>query len=237
MCPGRHPPRPHTLCGPGHNRAGPVRTEPDCRTGLARPGWGLCTARRVRTSPTPRPEALRRGGHYPAVAALRRDPCWARLQGAVPLVGGALGQGLRGVATGPGLRWAEPSGAGPREAARPSWGGVCAGRSLHKGARRAGSGSLSVPSMVVGVPAARGLLLLPQLLQLPQVALGFGDGSCDPSDLCRRPRRCPPQARWSSLWHVGQLCPVLLPPEAGTHPATPASNTSALWPDGQPYRQ
>ncbi|XP_053061563.1 transmembrane protein 52 isoform X3 [Acinonyx jubatus] len=204
MCPGRHPPRPHTLCGPGHNRAGPVRTEPDCRTGLARPGWGLCTARRVRTSPTPRPEALRRGGHYPAVAALRRDPCWARLQGAVPLVGGALGQGLRGVATGPGLRWAEPSGAGPREAARPSWGGVCAGRSLHKGARRAGSGSLSVPSMVVGVPAARGLLLLPQLLQLPQVALGFGDGSCDPSDLCRRPRRCPPQARWSSLWHVGR---------------------------------
>lgn len=119
--------------------------------------------------PHPRPEALRRGGDDPAVAAVRRDPYWARLQGAVPLVGGALGQGLRGVATGPGLRWAEPEGAGPREAARLPWGGVCAGRSLHKGARRAGSGSLSVPSMVVGVPAARGLLLLPPLLQLPQV--------------------------------------------------------------------
>ncbi|XP_019691566.1 transmembrane protein 52 [Felis catus] len=64
--------------------------------------------------------------------------------------------------------------------------------------------------MVVGVPAARGLLLLPPLLQLPQVALGFGDASCDPSDLCRRPRRCPPQARWSSLWHVGLILLAVL---------------------------
>ncbi|XP_032450018.1 transmembrane protein 52 [Lynx canadensis] len=58
--------------------------------------------------------------------------------------------------------------------------------------------------MVAGVPAARGLLLLPPLLQLPQVALGFGDGSCDPSDLC------PPQARWSSLWHVGLILLAVL---------------------------
>nr|XP_005911817.2 PREDICTED: transmembrane protein 52 [Bos mutus] len=32
-----------------------------------------------------------------------------------------------------------------------------------------------------------------------QVALGFVEGSCDPSDQCR------PQARWSSLWHVGLI--------------------------------
>ncbi|XP_027420965.1 transmembrane protein 52 [Bos indicus] len=48
-------------------------------------------------------------------------------------------------------------------------------------------------------PADRGLLLLPPLLPLPQVALGFVEGSCDPSD------QCPPQARWSSLWHVGLI--------------------------------
>ncbi|MXQ81778.1 hypothetical protein E5288_WYG004743 [Bos mutus] len=48
-------------------------------------------------------------------------------------------------------------------------------------------------------PADRGLLLLPPLLPLPQVALGFVEGSCDPSDQCR------PQARWSSLWHVGLI--------------------------------
>nr|XP_035945559.1 transmembrane protein 52 [Halichoerus grypus] len=64
--------------------------------------------------------------------------------------------------------------------------------------------------MVVGAPASRALLLLPPLLPLPQVALGFADGSCDPSDLCRRPRRCPPQARWSSLWHVGLILLAVL---------------------------
>ncbi|KAB0343533.1 hypothetical protein FD754_020459 [Muntiacus muntjak] len=48
-------------------------------------------------------------------------------------------------------------------------------------------------------PANRGLLLLPPLLPLPQVALGFVEGSCDPSG------QCPPQARWSSLWHVGLI--------------------------------
>ncbi|KAF3820414.1 hypothetical protein GH733_015923 [Mirounga leonina] len=37
--------------------------------------------------------------------------------------------------------------------------------------------------MGVGAPASRALLLLPPLLPLPQVALGFADGSCDPSDL------------------------------------------------------
>ncbi|XP_032719066.1 transmembrane protein 52 [Lontra canadensis] len=58
--------------------------------------------------------------------------------------------------------------------------------------------------MVVGAPASRALLLLPPLLPLPQVALGFADGSCDPSDLC------PPQARWSSLWHVGLILLAVL---------------------------
>ncbi|XP_074190368.1 transmembrane protein 52 isoform X3 [Rhinolophus sinicus] len=58
--------------------------------------------------------------------------------------------------------------------------------------------------MFPGVSAVRGLLqLLLPLLPLLQVALGFAESSCDPSDQCRRPRRCPPQARWSSLWHVG----------------------------------
>ncbi|XP_008582099.1 PREDICTED: transmembrane protein 52, partial [Galeopterus variegatus] len=48
------------------------------------------------------------------------------------------------------------------------------------------------------------LLLLPPLLPLPQVALSFSDGSCDPSD------QCPPQARWSSLWHVGLVLLAVL---------------------------
>ncbi|XP_062049039.1 transmembrane protein 52 isoform X1 [Lepus europaeus] len=53
-------------------------------------------------------------------------------------------------------------------------------------------------------PGGRGLsLLLLPLLLLPQVALCFADRRCDSSDQCRRPRRCPAQARWSSLWHVG----------------------------------
>ncbi|XP_010348702.2 transmembrane protein 52 isoform X1 [Saimiri boliviensis] len=38
----------------------------------------------------------------------------------------------------------------------------------------------------------------------PQVALGFANGSCDPSD------QCPPQARWSSLWHVGLVLLTVL---------------------------
>nr|XP_055162829.1 transmembrane protein 52 [Nyctereutes procyonoides] len=58
--------------------------------------------------------------------------------------------------------------------------------------------------MVLGVLAPGALLLLPPLLPLPQVALGFSDGSCDPSDLC------PPQARWSSLWHVGLILLAVL---------------------------
>ncbi|XP_045715069.1 transmembrane protein 52 isoform X4 [Phyllostomus hastatus] len=53
--------------------------------------------------------------------------------------------------------------------------------------------------------AARGLLpLLLPLLPLPQVTLGFSDRSCDPSD------QCPPQARWSSLWHVGLVLLAVL---------------------------
>ncbi|XP_008070449.1 transmembrane protein 52 [Carlito syrichta] len=39
---------------------------------------------------------------------------------------------------------------------------------------------------------------------VPWVALGFSDGSCDPSD------QCPPQARWSSLWHVGLVLLAIL---------------------------
>ncbi|TEA39301.1 hypothetical protein DBR06_SOUSAS2110052 [Sousa chinensis] len=58
--------------------------------------------------------------------------------------------------------------------------------------------------MFAGAVADRGLLLLPPLLQLPQVALGFAEGSCDASD------QCPPQARWSSLWHVGLLLLAVL---------------------------
>ncbi|XP_003793356.1 transmembrane protein 52 [Otolemur garnettii] len=59
--------------------------------------------------------------------------------------------------------------------------------------------------MFPGSPAACGLrrLLLP-LLPLPQVTLSFTDGSCDPSD------QCPPQARWSSLWHVGLVLLAVL---------------------------
>ncbi|KAM7099533.1 transmembrane protein 52 isoform 1-T1 [Molossus nigricans] len=59
--------------------------------------------------------------------------------------------------------------------------------------------------MLAGASAARGLLqLLLPLLPLPQVTLGFSDGSCDPSD------QCPPQARWSSLWHVGLILLAVL---------------------------
>ncbi|KAF5924747.1 hypothetical protein HPG69_016712 [Diceros bicornis minor] len=36
--------------------------------------------------------------------------------------------------------------------------------------------------MFAGLAAVPGLLLLPPLLPLPQVALGFADSSCDPSD-------------------------------------------------------
>ncbi|XP_066228084.1 transmembrane protein 52 [Saccopteryx leptura] len=59
--------------------------------------------------------------------------------------------------------------------------------------------------MFAGASAARGLLhLLLPLLTLSQVALGFSDSSCDPSD------QCPPQARWSSLWHVGLILLAVL---------------------------
>ncbi|XP_057639773.1 transmembrane protein 52 isoform X3 [Chionomys nivalis] len=59
--------------------------------------------------------------------------------------------------------------------------------------------------MAPGPPVTQGLLLLLPLLPLSQVTLGSADGDCDPSDQCRCPRRCPPQARWSSLWHVGLI--------------------------------
>ncbi|XP_007943705.1 transmembrane protein 52 [Orycteropus afer afer] len=58
--------------------------------------------------------------------------------------------------------------------------------------------------MALGFPVCRELLLLLPLWSLPQVALGFTDGSCDNSD------QCPPQARWSSLWHVGLILLAVL---------------------------
>lgn len=51
--------------------------------------------------------------------------------------------------------------------------------------------------MAPGPSATQGILLLLPLLPLSQVTLGTADGNCDPSD------QCPPQARWSNLWHVG----------------------------------
>ncbi|XP_004639748.1 transmembrane protein 52 [Octodon degus] len=49
------------------------------------------------------------------------------------------------------------------------------------------------------------LSLLLLLLRLPRVVPGSVDGGgCDPSD------QCPPQARWSSLWHVGLVLLTVL---------------------------
>ncbi|XP_036738525.2 transmembrane protein 52 isoform X4 [Manis pentadactyla] len=82
----------------------------------------------------------------------------------------------------------------PMDAAR---GGAGAEPGLHKMARLPSRPRLfraRALSMVAGPHAGNGLLLL---LLLLQVALGFADGGCDPSD------QCPSQARWSSLWHVG----------------------------------
>ncbi|XP_035163278.1 transmembrane protein 52 isoform X2 [Callithrix jacchus] len=79
----------------------------------------------------------------------------------------------------------------------------CGGRGSIEPRRRA----LFQPpqSMALGLLPALGLrLLLLLLLTLPQVALGFADRSCDPSD------QCPPQARWSSLWHVGLVLLAVL---------------------------
>ena len=83
------------------------------------------------------------------------------------------------------------------------------GRGLHKASRLVGSRFPSALSMFAGTLGDRGLLLLPPLLPLPQVgrgalvhrgagrrsarpgpgsplfpqvALGFAEGSCDPSD-------------------------------------------------------
>uniref|UniRef100_A0A8C9BDY5 Transmembrane protein 52 n=1 Tax=Phocoena sinus TaxID=42100 RepID=A0A8C9BDY5_PHOSS len=62
--------------------------------------------------------------------------------------------------------------------------------------------------MFAGALGDRGLLLLPPLLPLPQV--GRSAGPCLACSKCPRPRRCPPQARWSSLWHVGLLLLAVL---------------------------
>ncbi|XP_028613813.1 transmembrane protein 52 isoform X2 [Grammomys surdaster] len=58
--------------------------------------------------------------------------------------------------------------------------------------------------MAPGPSATQGILLLLPLLPLSQVTLGSADGNCDPSD------QCPPQARWSSLWHVGLILLAIL---------------------------
>ncbi|XP_051027179.1 transmembrane protein 52 [Acomys russatus] len=66
--------------------------------------------------------------------------------------------------------------------------------------------------MAPGPSATPGTLLLLPLLPLsqvahpcpPQVTLGSADGNCDPAD------QCPPQARWSSLWHVGLILLAIL---------------------------
>ncbi|XP_061239002.1 transmembrane protein 52 isoform X2 [Bos javanicus] len=60
--------------------------------------------------------------------------------------------------------------------------GAAQGRGPHIAAWPQGSLPLSPLSMFSRAPADRGLLLLPPLLPLPQVALGFVEGSCDPSD-------------------------------------------------------
>ncbi|KAG8505526.1 Transmembrane protein 52 [Galemys pyrenaicus] len=108
--------------------------------------------------------------------------------------------------------------------------------------------------MLAGSPAARGLQPLLPLLPLPQVghrallarsprggtaprraapasplspqvALGFAEGSCDPLE------QCPPQARWSSLWHVGPARWVepapQLPPSTGLRVGT--QDPAVLW--------
>ncbi|EDL15008.1 transmembrane protein 52 isoform 2 precursor [Mus musculus] len=58
--------------------------------------------------------------------------------------------------------------------------------------------------MAPGPSATQGILLLLPLLPLSQVTLGSADRNCDPSD------QCPPQARWSSLWHVGLILLAIL---------------------------
>ncbi|KAM4871314.1 transmembrane protein 52 [Thomomys bottae] len=59
--------------------------------------------------------------------------------------------------------------------------------------------------MAAAPRSSPGFLLLLPLLPLPQVAQGSEDGGpCDSAS------QCPPQARWSSLWHVGLLLLALL---------------------------
>ncbi|CAN0570145.1 unnamed protein product [Rangifer tarandus platyrhynchus] len=95
-----------------------------------------------------------------------------------------------------GLRRAKPIGGGASRGAADLRG---RGRGPQIAAGPPGSLRLSAVSWFSRALADRGLLLLPPLLPLPQVALGFVEGSCDPSD------QCPPQASWSSLWHVGLI--------------------------------
>ncbi|PNI13316.1 TMEM52 isoform 6, partial [Pan troglodytes] len=66
-----------------------------------------------------------------------------------------------------------------------------------------GRAAFSLGSATAGRVRAR-TTPLPGSPLSPQVALGFADGSCDPSD------QCPPQARWSSLWHVGLILLAVL---------------------------
>ncbi|XP_066875238.1 transmembrane protein 52 isoform X3 [Kogia breviceps] len=115
-----------------------------------------------------------------------------------------------GKATGRALQWSRSRGAG--SALGGAW-----GRGLHKASRLVGSRFPSALSMFAGPRGDRGLLLLPPLLPLPQVALGFAEGSCDPSD------QCPPQARWNSLWHVGCVRFCCLRKRAHAQPHLPSA--------------
>lgn len=55
----------HTLCSRGHHSGRPARTEPDCRTGLARPGWGLCARAEGKTQVPPPGDSRLAGSRDP----------------------------------------------------------------------------------------------------------------------------------------------------------------------------
>lgn len=160
------PPSKATPCAAAGTTA-VARPAPSLTAGQAWPGrdGGSAPGRRARPRSL-RPETPGSQAHGTRVAggAVGRGSRGAGLREAVPLAGGALGQGIRGEAAGP-----ASDGRGHWGVATRLGGGVCAGRGLHKVARPAGSLSLSAPSMVLGAPASRALLLLPPLLPLPQV--------------------------------------------------------------------
>ncbi|KAM5248742.1 transmembrane protein 52 [Ctenodactylus gundi] len=66
------------------------------------------------------------------------------------------------------------------------------GRASRRGQEGAGGAGLRSAPPLPGSPVS------------PQVAPGSAGSSCDPSG------QCPPQARWSSLWHVGLILLAVL---------------------------